>query len=86
MILVTKGEFMKSFLLKAKQFFKRNIYPITVSLCTVLVLTIISVSAYSAINESNNVIDTTKIVNLSLRGLNYMSFFHRNKILVNIVG
>lgn len=51
---------MKSFLLKAQHFFKRNIYPITVSLCTVLVLTIISVSAYSAINESNNVIDTTK--------------------------
>lgn len=52
MILVTKGEFMKTFLLKAKHFFKRNIYPITVSLCTVLVLGIITISAYSSISSS----------------------------------
>lgn len=44
---------MKTFLLKAKHFIKRNIYPITVSLCTVLVLAIIAVSAYSAIKSSN---------------------------------
>ena len=44
---------MKTFLLKAKHFFKRNIYPITVTMCTVLVLAIIAVSAYSAISSSN---------------------------------
>ena len=51
---------MKSFLLKAKQFFKRNIYPITVSLCTVLVLGIITISAYSSIKNSGQVIDTNQ--------------------------
>ena len=51
-ILVKKGGNMKTFLLKAKHFFKRNIYPITVSVCTILVLSIISISAYSAIKNS----------------------------------
>lgn len=51
---------MKSFLLKAKHFFKRNIYPITVSLCTVLVLSIITVSAYTSIKNSNQVVDTNQ--------------------------
>ena len=45
---------MKSFLLKAKHFFKRNIYPITVSLCTVLILGIVTVSAYNSIKESDD--------------------------------
>lgn len=45
---------MKTFLLKAKHFFKRNIYPITVSLCTVLILGIVTVSAYNSIKESDN--------------------------------
>lgn len=45
---------MRTFLLKIKHFFKRNIYPITVTMCTVLVLGIIAVSAYSSI-KSNNV-------------------------------
>ncbi len=51
---------MKIFLLKAKHFLKRNIYPITVSICTVLVLGIISISAYSAIKSNNEqaVVDT----------------------------
>ncbi len=44
---------MKIFLLKAKHFFKRNIYPITVTMCTALVLGIIAISAYSAIKSSN---------------------------------
>ena len=44
---------MKSFLLKAKYFFKRNIYPITVSFCTVLILAIVTVSAYNSIKEEN---------------------------------
>ncbi len=44
---------MKEFLLKAKEFAKRNIYPITVSVCTVLVLGIITISAYSSIAGSN---------------------------------
>ena len=44
---------MRTFLLKAKHFFKRNIYPITVTMCTVLVLGIITVSAYSSIKNSN---------------------------------
>lgn len=43
---------MKSFLLKAKHFFKRNIYPITVSFCTVLILTIVTISAYNSIKGS----------------------------------
>lgn len=42
---------MKLFLLKAKHFFKRNIYPITVSVCTVLILGIVTVSAYNSIKE-----------------------------------
>lgn len=49
---------MKTFLLKAKHFFKRNIYPITVTMCTVLVLTIITISAYSTIKGNNDVINT----------------------------
>ncbi len=51
---------MSSFLQKTKKFIKRNIYPITVSLCTVLVLTIVSVSAFSSIKNTNNVIDTNQ--------------------------
>ena len=51
---------MKSFLLKAKHFFKRNIYPITVSLCTVLVLGIITISAYSSIKNSNQSTNTNQ--------------------------
>ena len=43
---------MRTFLLKAKHFIKRNIYPITVSLCTVLVLSIITISAYTSISNS----------------------------------
>lgn len=45
---------MRTFLLKAKHFIKRNIYPITVSLCTVLVLSIITVSAYTSISNSQS--------------------------------
>lgn len=52
---------MKSFLLKAKHYFKRNIYPITVSLCTVLVLGIITISAYTAIKSSSQVVDTNQV-------------------------
>lgn len=52
---------MKSFLLKVKHYFKRNIYPITVSLCTVLVLGIITISAYTAIKNSNQVVDTNQV-------------------------
>ncbi len=44
---------MRTFLLKAKHFFRRNIYPITVTFCTVLVLGIITFSAYASIKESN---------------------------------
>lgn len=54
---------MKSFLLKVKHFFKRNIYPITVSVCTILILTIVSISAYNSIKgtESPDVnIETVK--------------------------
>ena len=43
---------MRTFLLKAKHFLKRNIYPITVSFCTVLILSIITISAYTSINNS----------------------------------
>lgn len=60
---------MKKFFLKAKYFVKRNIYPITVSLCTVLMIAIIAVSAYTSISSSNrdiaspdNVIVTDKPV------------------------
>lgn len=49
---------MKTFLLKAKHFFKRNIYPITVTFCTALVLGIITISAYTSIKNSNEVINT----------------------------
>lgn len=49
---------MKTFFYKVKHFFKRNIYPITVSLCTVLVLGIIAISAYTSIKNSNQVVDT----------------------------
>ena len=54
---------MKSFLLKVKYFFKRNIYPITVSFCTVLILGIVTVSAYNSIKEGDkplNNIETSK--------------------------
>ncbi|MBR7172585.1 MAG: M23 family metallopeptidase [Clostridia bacterium] len=50
---------MRTFLLKAKHFLKRNIYPITVTMCTVLVLGIITVSAYSSIRRSNEVVTQT---------------------------
>jgi murein DD-endopeptidase MepM/ murein hydrolase activator NlpD len=50
---------MKTFLLKAKQFFKRNIYPITVSLCTVLILGVVTVSAYSSIKGGSDVVVDT---------------------------
>jgi murein DD-endopeptidase MepM/ murein hydrolase activator NlpD len=51
---------MKIFLLKAKHFLKRNIYPITVSLCTVLVLSLITVSAYTSIKNSNTAINVNQ--------------------------
>ncbi len=55
---------MRTFFLKVKHFFKRNIYPITVSLCTVLILGIVSVSAYNSIKDAgdapNNNIETSK--------------------------
>ena len=54
---------MKSFLLKAKYFFKRNIYPITVSFCTVLILGIVTLSAYNSIkgeDQSRLNIETSK--------------------------
>lgn len=49
-----------SFLLKAKRFFKKNVYPITVSLCTVLVLGIITISAYTSIKNSNETVKTSQ--------------------------
>ena len=58
MILVT-GEFMKTFLLKAKHFFRRNIYPITITFCTVLILGVITISAYTSIKESNQEVTQT---------------------------
>ena len=42
---------MKAFFVKLKHFFKRNIYHITVSVCTVLILGIVSVSAYNSIKN-----------------------------------
>ena len=55
---------MKAFLLKVKHFFKRNIYPITVSVCTILILGIVSVSAYNSIKGMDEVpssnIETSK--------------------------
>ena len=53
---------MKTFALKVKHFFKRNIYPITITVCTVLVLGIIAISAYSAIAKQNQVVDTNQNV------------------------
>lgn len=47
---------MRIFLLRMKHFFKRNIYPITVTMCTVLVLGIITISAYTSIRKSNQAI------------------------------
>ncbi len=44
---------MRTFLLKAKHFFRRNVYPITLTVCAVLVLGIITISAYSSIKASN---------------------------------
>lgn len=44
---------MKLFFIKAKHFFKRNIYPITVTLCTALMIAIIAISAYTSIQTSN---------------------------------
>ena len=58
---------MRTFLLKAKHFLKRNIYPITVSLCTVLILSIITISAYTSINNSQSgeiVVSNDKVVNV----------------------
>lgn len=53
---------MKKFFLKAKYFIKRNIYPITVTLCTALMIGIIAISAYTSIvsstEDKNNVIVT----------------------------
>lgn len=46
---------MKSFLLKVKHFFKRNIYPITVSFCTVLILAIVTISAYNSIKGEDKI-------------------------------
>lgn len=46
---------MRTFLLKVKHFFKRNIYPITVSVCTILILTIVTVSAYNSIKGTDDV-------------------------------
>lgn len=46
---------MKSFLLKVKHFFRRNIYPITVTACTVLVLAIIAISAFAAISSNDGI-------------------------------
>ena len=45
---------MKKFLLKAKYFIKRNIYPITVTLCTALMIAIIAISAYTSISKNND--------------------------------
>jgi stage II sporulation protein Q len=49
---------MRTFLLKAKHFFKRNIYPITVSLCTALVIGIVGLSDYSSIKKNNTSVQT----------------------------
>ena len=53
---------MKTFLLKMKYFCKRNIYPITVSFCTVLILSIITLSAYTSIKNSNSGLEQTNSV------------------------
>lgn len=52
---------MKSFLLKVKHFFKRNIYPITVGFCTVLILTIVTISAYRSILGTDTNTNVTEI-------------------------
>ncbi len=56
---------MRTFLLKAKHFFKRNIYPITVTMCTVLVLSIITIAAYTSIKNSNEQIAPTNTPTVS---------------------
>ena len=43
---------MKIFLLKTKRFIRRNIYPITVVVCTALMISLISISAYTSINSA----------------------------------
>ena len=57
---------MRTFFVKLKHFLKRNIYPITVSVCTVLILGIVSVSAYNSIKNVEEVpsqnIETSKPV------------------------
>ena len=56
---------MKIYLLKAKHFIKRNIYPITVTLCTALMIGIIAISAYTSIKSSSDemtIISTQKPV------------------------
>lgn len=68
MILVTKGGFMRTFLLKAKNFLKRNIYPITVSVCTVLVLGIVTISAYSSIRGNDDVVVDTNVPTTNVSG------------------
>ena len=50
---------MKTFLLKEKHFFRRNIYPITITFCTVLILGVITISAYTSIKESNQEVTQT---------------------------
>ena len=44
---------MKIFLLKTKRFIRRNIYPITICVCTALMISLISISAYTSINSAN---------------------------------
>lgn len=55
---------MKTFLLKAKHFFRRNIYPITITVCTVLVLGIITISAYNSLKTSNEIVTQTNNQNV----------------------
>lgn len=55
---------MRTFLLKAKHFFRRNIYPITITVCTVLVLGIITISAYNSLKTSNQVVTQTNNQNV----------------------
>ena len=63
-IVSNQGGLMRAFFVKVKHFFKRNIYPITVSVCTVLILSIVSVSAYNSIKNVEEVpsqnIETSK--------------------------
>ena len=60
----SNGGFMRTFLLKAKHFFRRNIYPITITVCTVLVLGIITISAYNSLKTSNEVVTQTNNQNV----------------------